>query len=318
MPLRTERLDRIIHFYQLVFSFDTDAPQHQYRKIVDVFRDIKKITSERDGRRYQPMNDKFLFINDIDFDTTNKYIKGKLLSVRQDLMPQLIGMSDDEVSDIAARDDQGIVETNHFIIYYGGRKVYIAFEYNRSGAFIQEMTYYIKAVPKQTVELQELDYLPIVRDDINEIKRRMNAISSLTVQLHKSNEEVLREFPEGTASAMRTLLNIENIDYANVDLKFKVDRAQGTPEGESPESIIGKLIEGIQRGRIRKNNIDKILVVARDEDNGNKMALFDLLFDKVKSKISVDRNPKSRTIVSNQMFEKMWQELNRQRLVQNN
>lgn len=317
MPLQTERVDRNIHYYQLVFSFNTDTPGVQRRKILDVFRDIKALTNARDTRRYQPMNDKFLFINDIDFETTDKYIKGKLLSVRQDLMPQLIAMNNDEVSDIVARDDQGIVEANHFIIYYGGRKVYVAFEYNRSGAFIQELTYYIKSIPKQTVELQNLEYLPIVRDDINEIKRRMNAISSLTVQLHKSNQEVLREFPQGTASALSTLLSIENIDYASVDLKFKTNRRSEGPDdaGESSTSLVEKIIEGIQRGRIRKNNIDKILVVAKDEDNGNKMALFDLLFDKVKSKISVDRNPNSRTIISNQMFELMWREMNRQRLI---
>lgn len=314
-------VERTIHFYQLIFSFDTDRPDVQYDNVVKVFKDIVALAKAKDSKRYQPMNDKFIFINNIDFVPADRYIKGKLLSIRKDLMPELMDMNNDEISNIDASDEQGIVETNHFIIYYGGKQVYLALEFNRPGAQVQDLLYYIKSVPKSSVKLQVVDKLPIVRDDIDEIKRRIKNVSSVSLQLHKSNEAVVKEFPGNTASALNALFNIDGIEYANIDLKFNVQRNGEAKsidkiESEDSSSVVNRIIEGIKRGRIRKNNVDKILVTARDEDSNDRMALFDLLFDKAKSKIRIERNPKSKTIVSEKMFELMWSSLVKQRLNQ--
>lgn len=320
MPLASDRVKRIIHFYELIFSFDTDSPSKKHDNIKAVFSDIVALAKARDKSRYQSMNDKFLFINDITFVPTDKYIKGKLLSIRTDLMPELMNMSNDEISNITAKAEEGIVETNHFIVYYGGRRVYLALEYNQPGAKIQDFVYYVSSIPKRTVKLQSVDKLNVVRDNIDEMKRRIKDISALNVRLHKENQEVVKEFDDNTATAMRSLLNIDDIEYASLDIKFKVRRKgeaaiDNSNFDEDSSSIVDKIISGIKRGRITKQNVDKILVVAKDEDDNERMALFDLLFDKVKANVLVERNPKSRTIISSQMFELMWSKMLTQRLI---
>jgi hypothetical protein len=319
MPLADEKLKRIVHFYELVFSFQSDNPAERHDNIRAVFNDVVHLAHDRDSLRYQTMNQKFLFINEISFEPTEKYIKGKLLSIKKDLLPELMDMDNDTISDLPTNDAQGIVETTHFIVYYGGRRVYLALEYNDTGAKIQEFVYYINAVPKRNVDLLSLDKLNIIRDNIDEIERRIKEISSFRVRLHKDNEQLADEFDGATATALRSLLDMDKVEYADIDVKFSGDRVsenaeQTGNEDKTPQNIVSKIISSIRGGRIHKENVKKILVVAKDEDDNDRTAVFDLLFDKVKSYVRVSKKPNSRTVLSEEMYSLMWQKLIQNRL----
>jgi hypothetical protein len=319
MPLADEKLKRIVHFYELVFSFQSDNPAERHDKIRAVFNDVVHLAHDRDRARYQTMNQKFLFINEISFVPDERYIKGKLLSIKKDLLPELMDMDNDVISDLPTNEAQGIVETTHFIVYYGGRRVYLALEYNDTGAKIQEFIYYINSVPKRNVDLLSLGKLNIVRDNINEIERRIKEISSFRIRLHKDNEQLSDEFDGATATALRSLLNIDNVEYADIDVKFSGNRVseraeQTSNEAETPKNAVRKMIDSVRRGRINKENVKKILVVAKDEDDNDRTAVFDLLFDNVKSYVRVSKKPNSRTVLSEEMYSLMWQKLVQNRL----
>lgn len=310
MSLKKESIKRLVHYYQLAFSFDTDKNiNDQIRK---TFAEIVSLARAKDVKRYQTSNNKFLYINDISFVPADKYIKGKLLSVRTDLYPEIINMTNDEIRDIEAADGEGIVHTTHFIVYYGAKKTYLALEFNAEGARIQDFSYYLKAVPKKDIVLDAVDYFPVIRDDINEMNRRINSVSGLTVQLHKDNAQIIKEFDDRIASALNASLAFNDVEYANIDIKFSMKR---NADKSDSRGVIGYIVDKIKANRINKDNVSKIQVTATDEDDNNRIAVFDLLVDKLKSHVTVEKKKNSRTVVSSDMFEKMWSQIVKQRLI---
>ena len=107
-------------------------------------------------------------------------------------------------------------------------------------------------------------------------------------------------------SALNASIEQFKSEYATLKLKFDYRQRQTTKEiNRSIFNIIGKLI----KNRSNTEYFNVLTVRAEDNDKNNLLENFDLLVDKVKSEVSVEKKKRYRTVVSLDIFDKMKSEL---------
>jgi len=70
----------------------------------------------------------------------------------------------DETRGIEAQEEEGLVETTHFIIDYSGEQKKLAIEYNMFGARMGDFVKYIQNIGINKQALSNVGFLPIVLD----------------------------------------------------------------------------------------------------------------------------------------------------------
>jgi hypothetical protein len=111
---RPSHANRVIHFYDINFGFKDDSLPHGH--FVELFKQVIEMSKKRDESRYVRSGDKRLFIQDIKFVPDIEQVHGKLRAVRLDVTPEILNMKTDTARDIEMAEEEGIVETTHFVI----------------------------------------------------------------------------------------------------------------------------------------------------------------------------------------------------------
>lgn len=306
-------IERKIHYHELYFEYcdeyHVDRPDGD--QFLNFFSTIALMARDKEAIRYQQMNEVKLFVQDVIFLDQEKKISGKLRSVRVDDFPELINLVTDTTKSMEAAEDEGIVETTHFVIDYSKRIKKIAIEYNHAGAKITDFVAYCQKIGAIKKSVQVAQYVPISKDELVKIKERINYISKLTLRVHKDNIDKIENMDKGIFSALKNIKDQYEPEYAELALKFNVKKVRGVQDVQkSIKSIMNKLIED------RKNvhSFDVLKVNAQDDERNNRLRLFDLLVDKVESKIKVQKKVKYKTIISEDIIDKMKDELRRRRI----
>jgi hypothetical protein len=312
-----DTIKRTIHYYELHATFNPEytlnTSKHDTR-LQALLSSIKKIVANKDAIRYQAIGDRMLFINDLIISPKpNKIIvKGKLLSVRKDFFPELLNTNTDQTRDILAAQEEGIVETTHFIIQEKkdnhSSKLKLAIEFNLYGAKIADLVFYLEKIGEIKGITKSIKFVPIVRNSLARMQRRIGEISKITLRLKKDNLSVLRDVDQGIWTALDAASNEFEQEYVTMEFKYDINEARETPTANSPrkaKTVVGKFLQSLLNKKENVDQYDKLEVIAEDSDKNNRLNAFDLLIDKVKDELYVERRDKSRTIVSTDMFSKM-------------
>lgn len=225
-----------------------------------------------------------------------------------DSFPELMDVAEDIVKDIVKGEDDGVVESTHFMIKYTKKSVTIAMEFNQFGAKINELKWYVDHFLKKLEFDCILQYKPIVQDDIGTFFDRINRCSSLTMKVHKDNVRRVQEVSPELFSAANAALEVGESEYVELFIKFDYQKRTDTPE------ITGKVktwLSFFYRNKESSKSIfDEFTVKAEDIDKNYRLEYFDFISDKIKSYVNVQMRPQSRSIVSLDMFEKIENEFN--------
>jgi len=293
------KVRRVVNYYQLDFRF---IEGYNFQ---DLFNTITTLAKTRAKIRYQRFGDKFVFIQGI--ENEGKFLKAKMRCIRKDLLPELMNTTTDETKGIDAKEEEGLVETTHFIIDYRKNKIILALEYNHYGSKITDLVNYIQRIGISKKLLNNIGFKPIVQDDLKKLKERINRFSEFIVKVHKDNVSKIRKMDKKIWQALETSIDNFNSDYATIILKFDYKQRTETPQ---IEQSVFNLINYFIKNRKEKYIFNKLSMRAEDEKQNNLLESFDLLIEKVNSEIKVQRKPKYRTLISEDMFEKMIKELN--------
>ena len=296
-----ERVERIINYYELGFSFIEENDFSSF------FKTLTSLAKSRAKIRYMRFGDKYVFIQGIDHK--DNMIKAKMRCIRMDLLPELMNMDDDSTTEIDAKEREGVVETTHFIVDYRNEdKVVLALEYNHYGSKITDLVDYVQRIGVHKKVLDSVGFAPISLDELDSLKERIGRFSEFVVRIHRSNVAKLKGMD--TKLWQAAVASTENFDsdYATIRLKFDYKQRSATP-------IIEKTVMNLVR-HFRKSNKDKFIfnqlyMRAEDSDKNGLLAKFDLLIEKVNSTLKVQKKPKYRTLVSQDMFDQMTNELHR-------
>lgn len=292
------KVKRKIDYYELEFLFINDS---NFSELFDV---ISTLAKTRARIRYQRFGDKFVFIQGV--ENKDYLLKGKMRCVRKDLLPELMNTKTDETKGIDAKEEEGLVETTHFIIDYRNKKVFLALEYNHYGSKITDLVNYIERIGLDKKLLERVGYKPIVKDDLDTIRTRINRFSEFTVKVHKDNIQKVKELDEKIWGALNNSYEHFGSEFATLILKFDFKQQS---ESSEIESSVFNIVKHFVKNNKKKNLFNKLSLKAQDGERDNLLETFDLLVEKINSELRVERKEKYRTLISEDMFQKMTKDL---------
>ncbi|AWO02127.1 hypothetical protein DLD77_10695 [Chitinophaga alhagiae] len=316
---------RKVYFYELFATVRKDF--NLSSKYDTVFQEllskIVMLVKNKDKLRYQHLDQHALFINEIVFLPSGgeKIVKGKLLSVRKDLFPELMNTSTDLTRDINALEEEGIVETTHFIIKENNRnksnKVRICIEHNQFGAKLLDLVFYLNQLGSHLNITSKITYAHICRDNLSKFKSRMGEISKILIKVKSENVDAINSVDIGIASMFKKAVDEFKQEYVTMEFKYDYYEAKGSPtinSAKQSRGIVSKFIDYLIKNKKEDDIFDKLEVIAQDSEKQDKLRAFDLLVDKAKDELEVERRIKSRTLISNDVFEKMLNSISRNRI----
>lgn len=287
-----------IYYYGLDFKFKSGEDLNTF------FDTLTTLSKTRAKIRYQYFGERYVFIQGV--SNKDKIITGKLRSIRDNIFPQLINMTDDTITDLEDSGNDGVVETSHFIIDFRKKNPILALEYNHSGAKIDDFVRYIERIGVSKSILENIGFRFLTDENLADLEKRINRVSEFTLKIHKDDlEEVMEADGNIMQAAAATIKHFEN-EYALLEMKFDYRKFQDTPKIK--KSIFG-IIKWFEDNPDKRKLFNYLNFKAEDELNNNKLRFFDLVLSKEKSEITVQKKTRSKTIVSEDMFPKMQREL---------
>lgn len=300
------KVKRTINYFQIdPLLFD----DKDYSDFINVFQEISRLSTTKDADRFVSNNDKNLYITGLSFNENQKRISGKLLNIRMDSFPELMKTSDDKIRDIEADDDEGIIETSHFILSYLNEKLILSFEYNQYGPRISDFVCYLENISIRLSVLAKIQFTPLVRDELSMYKNRINRVSSVIAKVHKDNIKRINVFDKELFDAFETTERLSDAEYVTLQLNYDYRQLSDTPK---IKNRVMHIIDTLVKDKNLLNVFSKLKVKAEDENLNNKLKEFDLLNIWVKSRIYVERKEKSRVIITSDILLKMNMELTKE------
>lgn len=294
------KVKRKVNYYELEFTFCENSDFESF------FETLTRLAKTRAKIRYQRFGDKFVFIQGI--DNKNNLLKAKMRCVRKDVLPELMNTETDETKGIEAKEEEGIVETTHFIIdYRKNNKVFLALEYNHYGSKITDLVNYIERVGIDQKIVERVGFKPIIKDELQAFQNRVNRFSEFVVKVHKDNIAKIRELDQKIWSSLHYSIEHFSSEFATLTLKF--DYRQTSEESAIKNSVFNVVRSFVKKPK-NKSLFNKLSLRAEDGEKDNLLETFDLLLEKVHSEVRVEKKEKYRTLISTDMFQQMTKELN--------
>lgn len=306
MALTTEKVRRLVHYYELNFTFRDDflpADGDQFRELFSI---VITLAKGKAAIRYQTFGDKAIFIQDVKINPTEKQVIGKLRCIRKDILPEIMNTVTDEARGIDAKEEEGLLETTHFIIDFSKKKKKLALEFNQFGAKIVDFVAYLQNIGVGKKALKSVGFVPLVKDELKDLKTRINRTSEFIVKVHKDNVAYIQSIDKGLYTALEASIDHFKSEQATVILKFDYRDRVNTKE---INGTIDKIINVLIKDKSKTEIFNTLEVKAENSEKNNKLETFDLLVDKVKHEILVEKKKRYRTVVSEDMFPKMKEKL---------
>lgn len=288
---------RTVNYFKILPKFKTGKNQSD---IISLFKEIRKLGTAKDLARFEQKGDKLLYITDIKVDATLKQIQGMIYSVRTDVFPEILDITDDKIRDVNATADEGICEKSHFIISYKRKETLLAFEQNNFGAWISDIIYYIEKKGLIYKIWDSLGHLPISNDDLKSTDGKINRVSLVVAKVHKNNIARVKKFDADLFTAFQSASEASYAEYVTLEFKYDYKKVQG---GQPIRSLVHKLIG--QLANKKSHPFEILKVKGENAHNNNLLRDFDLLNLWVKSKINIEKRPKTRTLISSDAYDKI-------------
>jgi hypothetical protein len=311
--IKKETIKRTIHYYEFEIKFQEDFIAEDGNQFREFFSQIAKLGETKDAMRYQQVGERKIFIQGVRFSIDgSKTIEGMLRCVRADLLPEIMNTIDDSTKGLEILENEGIVETTHFIIDYANEVKKIAIEYNLYGAKVTDILYYWDMIGSKCGFTKEgISYRPVTKNELAKLKDRIGKCAELYVCVHKNDVEKVKNIDKNCYSALQITKDSYTPEYAILSLKFDYKQREETKEANL---TIKNFINSFTKKPETLKYFNVLKAKTEDKDNNFKLEIFDLLIDKVQSKIVVEKVPKYRTIVSKHMFEVMKIEMKKKKI----
>jgi broad specificity polyphosphatase/5'/3'-nucleotidase SurE len=143
---------------------------------------------------------------------------------------------------------------------------------------------------------------------IAEVERRMGRIGQIHMRVPKDNLGELKKLEGNVASLFQQAHEFADTDAISLDLQFNAKRRAQT---EKAEEILRTLTKNIRRNELAAEAFESLTVRMEDTEHNNAMEVFDLLSDKAKIRITVNKKPNGSGLDSEDLFQKIANEMHR-------
>ena len=299
-------IKRTLYYYELKLHYYDDFNPDDGDKVAELFTQVMHVVKKRLKNRYQVYGERIVMMQAIAFDRPSKSLSGKLRCVRKDVLPEMMNTDTDVAKGLDAADNEGLVETTHFHLDYSKRNPILCIEHNQFGSKVGDFLLYVRTLGNDRKCLLDVEYVPIVRDELKEYKRRMGEISEFVVKVHKDNIHKIEQLDDSLFSALEATVEHFESQYAYIKLKF--DYKELKDQSEIKETIFN-LIKSLTKNKENAMHFNTLQVKAQDEQKDKLLETFDLLVDRVKSEVTVERKERHRTVVTADIVSKMKSEV---------
>jgi hypothetical protein len=303
-----KKVSRTIHYYHLpVEPRPDDFVTHNDLFMRALTKCIQLTNARSDARFVKSADGSSITIREVTWDTVSRRFKGKMSAVRGEF-PELLDKGRDVVRDIDANEDEGVVEVSHFMLDLNGQYPTIALEYNHYGPKIQHFNHFVCKMAELVNHRVNIGTIFVVRDTLQTYLDRMSRCARFVVSVHEDNIARVREIDEGIATALEAAHRLGHSELVKITLGFDWRRKNNT------ETIMGhikNLVRFLLKNKGAADTFETLSIEAEDAEHGNRLNLFDLLTDKIKSVVKVEVREKTGNVVSIDMFGQLESEMNR-------
>ncbi len=290
---------RSIHYFKLFPAAKNSASN---KSLVTAFEQIHDLSISKSEDRFVSLDDKFLYITNLEIK--DHIVSGRILDIRKDIFPQLINTDDDKIRDIEAHENEGVIETTHFVIANHPSPTILALEYNHYGPRIRDFIFCLNNLVRASSTLAGVDYLPYSRDDLSVYQDRMQQVSGIVAKVHKNDVNRLESFDEGLFSAFDTARKFGDPEYVEISFKYDYKSINYSVDKLDIRDNIRNLIGRFLKDRTGLEMFKKLKVKAKDSST-QKLKEFDLLNIWMRSELTVQKHEKSRAVVSTDILYQM-------------
>jgi hypothetical protein len=291
---------RTINYFEIEHQLSEQKIKRDYFSIFNIIQDqnIRKDQTRIIKNGDKNLNIFILFSN-------AKTIHGKIVDIRMDTFPELINTTDDRVRDLDANDNEGILESSHFILYQKGKRLFLSLEHNQYGPRISDFYFFTNHyfTTNKIIDFQNIN--PLTNDLKIDYSKRIDNISFLIAKIHKDNIERVEKVDPGIASAFSTIHELSKSEY--ITIKFGIGK-NNVESSSKIKKLVIKIANYLRTGNEVGQDFEMLKVRAIDTENNMKMKDFDLLNIWIKSIIRVQKKPRSRVLITRDVIEKMKSE----------
>ena len=305
---------RTIHYYELAIDYYEDGVLTTEESLRQTFAAMINMAKSKQPERYKTFGGKFIFIQDVEIDPVNKILRGKLRSIRTDVKPEIIDMITDTARGLETAENEGIMETSHFVINYSRsrKRPLLAYEFNVVGGRISDLVNYIIKIGNDHNLIRYCHPVPIGRGSLDRILERVGRCSEIQIKVRKDQIQRIKPLDEDTFSALSKLESAFQSEYVTIDLKYDYKERRETKEANS---LVERIIFGFKSRPDLSEAFESLKVTAEDSERNNLLDTFDLLVDKQKSRLLVQLIEGYSVIVSADMFAQIDTEITRKKLL---
>lgn len=300
---------RTINYFEIEYQLNDKKSIRDYFSIFDL---ISERNQKKDKSRILKNGNKSLNLFVTNSDADKKMAFGKIVDIRMDAFPELIKTSDDKVRDIEVDEDEGILESSHFVLSVKGDRLILSLEHNQYGPRISDFYYIANHYLFSNEILKSHTIHPLTNDTKIEYADRIDRVSYLIAKVHKDNIKRIENVDKGLFSAMATASEVAETEY--VSLKYNVGKKQ-IEASSKLRALILKITTYFSNNDNSNLDFDTLQIRAIDTENEMKMKDFDLLNIWIKSHILVEKKPKSRVVLTTDIHEKMKTDHQKQMLL---
>ncbi len=290
---------RTINYFEIEYQLNENKTIKDYFSIFDL---ITERNNTKDKSRILKNGNKNLNLFVSYTDPNKKIAFGKIVDIRMDAFPELIKTSDDKVRDIDADEDEGILESSHFVLSVKGKRLILSLEHNQYGPRISDFYFIANTYLLSNNILKSHIINPLTNDTKINYAERIDRVSFLIAKVHKDSIQRIEKVDKGLFSAISTASDVAESEY--VSIKYNVGKKQIEASSKLRELIL-KITTFFSNNKNSNLDFDTLQIRAIDKENEMKMKDFDLLNIWIKSQIRVEKKPKSRVVLTTDIHEKM-------------
>jgi len=253
-----EKVKRKIHFYQIVWVKNNgEKVQKDIHFIHTILTGVSRQLVEYKGD--------FLYIKVYDTEAASKFNRGlySIAKIRKSDLPLKFDINNKHISPLNLRDNEGLFEPSHFVIFDG--KI-IGAEYNHYGVrqINSKLEWLINDYLTQNTlaDIKRVEIKPILKKEVYDLIEKFVEIRGIRISIATNYAKLLKQ--EDPASFEQMFSAAEIVDDMWLHLTFSLGRGKKYGDPAKFEKVL-KSIKKILSREDSKNNVNLIEIRGKFE-----------------------------------------------------
>lgn len=227
--MSTVLTERTLYYYDLEFSPYTKFEGVEYH-YVHCLKAIKKFLVDKEDVRFQHRQGTRIFLKELRIEDNNSFILGKFYKVRDDIFPEVYDFENEAIKEFEIGDERGLVEATHFVIVKkSNSEARIIIEYNHYGARTGDLIWYLNKLAKETKIIKGIKPIQIVKDELENLKSRIEGIKDFIVRVRKDNIARINDEDTGLATTLSHAQSYSESEQVELKMTFNYKQVDTTP-----------------------------------------------------------------------------------------